>query len=118
MIYKVTDRNRVVHYNVIGFVCLVTLCATRGPVRFNLSPVSWRRTVDCMACLVRFASLTWCGHGSGEAIHVDPEYDGQARRRCYRCSATLLACGTSRVGNGSPWVGYPTRRGAARFRCP
>lgn len=86
MIYKVTDRNRIVHYNVIGFSCPVTLCEIRGPVLFNMSPASWRRPVDCMACLVRAASLAWCGHGSGEAVHVDPEYDGHARRRCYRCS--------------------------------
>lgn len=86
MIYKVTDRNRVTHYNVIGFACPVTLCETTNRVRPDLRPASWRRTVDCMACLVRFAPLTWCGHGSGEAIHADPEYDGRARRRCYRCS--------------------------------
>lgn len=96
MIYKVMDRARVVHFNVIGFDGPVILCEFRiRPVRFDLQPASWKRTVDCMTCLVSVSPLVWCGHGSGEAIHVHSEYNGLARRRCYRCSERiLLACGT------------------------
>lgn len=94
MIYKVADRSGVVHFNVIGFTRLVILCervslrATISDTRrgFDLLPTSWRRLVDCMACLVRVAPLPWCGHGSGEAIYVCPTYDSLVRRQCYRCS--------------------------------
>lgn len=88
MIYKIADRNRVVHYNVIGCDCLVLLCDINRCAR-SVSPVSWRRMVDCMACLVRAASLPWCGHGPGQAIHVNPQFDEMVRRLCYRCSDTL-----------------------------
>jgi hypothetical protein len=85
MICKVADRGRVIHYNVVGFRCPVLLCQTRYCAN-STSPVSWRRAVDCMACLVRFASLAWCGHGPGEVVHVDPRFDGEVRRQCGRCS--------------------------------
>jgi len=96
VIHKVTDRRRVVHYNVIGFASLVTLCGVEDYgdrlCYRNLLPASWRRQVDCMGCLVRAARLTWCGHGSGEVICIDQEYYSRVRRECHRC--TLSACAT------------------------
>lgn len=88
MIHKVMDRSRIIHYNVLGFICLVTLCETKGRARSGLSPTSWRRAVDCMACLVRISPLEWCGHGSGEVVRVDPYFDGMVRRQCHRCSGS------------------------------
>lgn len=88
MIYKVIDRNRIIHYNVLGFRCPVTLCRIEYVARSVLS-VSWKRSVDCMTCLVRAASLPWCGHGSGQIVRVDPQYDGYVRRQCHRCSDNL-----------------------------
>lgn len=86
MIYKVTDRGRVVHHNVIGFSCLVPLCEVKGShIPHGMSPASWKRQVDCMTCLVNAAVLPWCGHGVGVAIHVDTV---RVHRQCYHCAGT------------------------------
>lgn len=87
MICKVMDRNRIVHYKVIGFSRPVLLCMFESWARLT-SPVHRKRAVDCMACLVRFASLAWCGHGSGEVVRIDPQFYGRARRQCGRCAGT------------------------------
>ncbi len=92
MIHKVMDRGRVVHYNVIGYLRLVALCEIRYPWLSFVLPASWRRTVDCMTCLVRAASLAWCGHGSGEVVRIDSQYG--VSRQCHRCAGTLVTCNT------------------------
>lgn len=87
MICKVLDDNGITHHAIVGWKGNRHACDIDD---WRGRPASWRRPVDCMACVAVVMSLPYCPHSEGNVIRVifDPRYWFLARC-CARCVGTI-----------------------------
>lgn len=67
MICKVVDGDGVTHYRIVGWSGNWHAC---DPDDCRGRPASWRRPVDCMACVAMVTRLPDCPHSAGNVVRV------------------------------------------------